>query len=255
MSTTIHNGNRHQIIKNAAERVTGTRGRWSVDTGSDVYASTLIGVATKREALKIAANVARAQRRLARRLAAAHARLQQLPTAERAALLVRCADESITLPDLLDRLDADACTAASAERSAERGQLVGLDAVAAGQPLIGDGPLYPADGPIAPYTPAERDALPFTPGQLAGLTPADAAALVGHARELLADGADLTDVDLQHLVSETAHNAANERAVGEIRRHPRGSEAERADAIDAERQRMWAAASRVADQQRAGGAR
>ena len=87
MATTIHTGTSTVTVLNARERVTGRRGYWEVRQNSD-QGSPRIVIRTKREALRVAANCARAERRVYRAQAAAHVAFTALPADERGALLV-----------------------------------------------------------------------------------------------------------------------------------------------------------------------
>jgi hypothetical protein len=114
MATTIHNGYRNVTILNARERVTGHRGSWTVDTNNGNFrAPAIVGISSKRVALATAANIARAQRATARRIAAAKARMDAMTDADRAELLAEVTRTSTPAHEILARRDA------AAERAAE----------------------------------------------------------------------------------------------------------------------------------------
>lgn len=84
MATTIHTGTREVTVRNAAERTSGTRGRWEVAG----HGGARIVVRTKRAALRLAAGVARAERRAARKQRDAHRMFLQLPREQQVALTI-----------------------------------------------------------------------------------------------------------------------------------------------------------------------
>lgn len=86
MATVINTGNAQVTVLNARERVTGQLGGYWIRQRST--GRTRLQARTKREALRIAAACARAERSYYRRQRAAHAVFVQLPRAEQAALLV-----------------------------------------------------------------------------------------------------------------------------------------------------------------------
>jgi hypothetical protein len=114
MATTIHNGYRNVTILNARERVTGHRGSWTVNTNNGNFRTpAIVGISSKRTALTTAANIARAQRATARRIAAAKARMDAMTDADRAELLAEVTRTSTPAHEILARRDA------AAERAAE----------------------------------------------------------------------------------------------------------------------------------------
>jgi len=108
MSQIIWNGYREVTVKNAAERVTGTRGNWSVATGADGTMPPITGIARKRDALQLATGQARAARTTARKMAAAARRLDTMTTAARAEIMTEAVDRSVAVHEILAERDAAA---------------------------------------------------------------------------------------------------------------------------------------------------